>query len=98
MARRNEFLGIILGILLLIGLNILIPAIVVWSNGGILFSSASVAFFAVFGIGIFQLIYVIPLAIILSRRRSWGTMKGLIIGACLVALLNGGCWIFFIYP
>jgi hypothetical protein len=45
------------------------------------------------GIGISQLIYIIPLLIRLIRQQEWGLMKGVIIGAVLTALLNGGCWL-----
>jgi hypothetical protein len=45
------------------------------------------------GIGVSQLIYIIPLLIRLIRQQEWGLMKGVIIGAVLTALLNGGCWL-----
>ena len=31
--------------------------------------------------------------IYLVRRKAWGLMKGVIIGAIFTALLNGGCWV-----
>lgn len=49
-------------------------------------------FFAA-GIGLVQLIYVVPIALWLSRRRQFALMKGVIIGAVLTALANGGCFL-----
>ncbi len=46
-----------------------------------------------FGIGISQLIYVIPVVFWARSQEKWGLMKGVIIGAVITALLNGGCWI-----
>ncbi|MBD0345125.1 MAG: hypothetical protein ICV63_09955 [Coleofasciculus sp. Co-bin14] len=40
-----------------------------------------------------QFIYVIPVVLWLKRQQRWGLMKGIIIGAVLTALLNGGCWL-----
>lgn len=45
--------------------------------------------------GLTQLIYVIPIVFWLKRRQRWGLMKGVIIGAILTALLNGGCFLWF---
>jgi hypothetical protein len=47
-------------------------------------------------VGVTQLLYVIPLVVILIRQHNWGLMKGVIIGAVITALLNGGCWVFFV--
>jgi Na+/proline symporter len=49
-------------------------------------------------IGLTQLLYVIPLVLYLKRQRRWGWMKGVIIGACLTALVNGGCWLAILRP
>lgn len=58
-----------------------------------IYSIASILLFSALGIGITQLIYIIPLIIWLIRKRKWGLMKGVIIGAVLTLLLNGGCWL-----
>ena len=104
MSPRNERMGIVSGIFLLIGLHIaavilgiiilLIHFYLVGQDNYLtllLFGS----FFA--GLGIAQLIYVIPAIIILRRRREFALLKGLIIGAVVTALLNGGCWL-LMYP
>ncbi len=41
---------------------------------------------------LWQLLYVIPLVWWFRRRRYWGLMKGVIMGAVLTALLNGTCY------
>jgi uncharacterized membrane protein len=100
MSPRNERMGIVSGIFLLIGLHIaavilgiiilLIHFYLVGQDNYLtllLFGS----FFA--GLGIVQLIYVIPAIIVLRRRRELALLKGLIIGAVVTALLNGGCWL-----
>jgi len=51
--------------------------------------------FFLFHIGIAQLIYIIPVAFLIARQREWEKMKGLILGAVITALLNGGCWLLF---
>ena len=43
------------------------------------------------GIGVTQLLYVIPAIIICIRSDRLGMVKGLIIGAALTFLLNGLC-------
>ena len=39
------------------------------------------------------LLYVIPLVLRFRRRRKFGLMKGVIIGATLTALVNGACFV-----
>jgi heme/copper-type cytochrome/quinol oxidase subunit 4 len=52
----------------------------------------SIAFVAPF-VGLVQLAYILPICIYLQRRGRANWMKGIIIGACITVLLNGGCWI-----
>jgi hypothetical protein len=51
------------------------------------------ALYSVGGIGLLQLLYVVPRSLVLRRQQRWSRMKGVIIGAVIVALLNGGCWV-----
>jgi hypothetical protein len=97
MSHRNEVMGIVSGIFLLMGLHlaaiilgIIISSIFIGVVGSYIASFLGVVFF---GIGIAQLIYVIPAIIVLRRRRHFAVLKGLIIGAVITALLNGGCWL-----
>lgn len=47
---------------------------------------------AMFGIGLTQLLYVVPLCLHFQKTGQKNTAKGLIIGASIVALLNVTCW------
>ncbi len=101
MSQVNERKGIVSGIFLLIGLHIaavilgilvlLIHFYIVGQDNYL-----TLLFFGSFfaGLGIVQLIYVIPAIFILRRRRNFTLVKGVIIGAVVTALLNGGCWLF----
>ena len=99
MSQINETKGIVSGIFLLMGLHlaalilrsILGPIFI--SIGGIGYYIARFLGLGIFGIGIAQLIYVVPAIIVLRRRRHFAVLKGLIIGATITALLNGGCWL-----
>jgi hypothetical protein len=42
-----------------------------------------------------QLLYAIPMILRFKRRRKFGMMKGVIIGATVTALLNGACYLAF---
>lgn len=100
MARKNEFLGIVSGILILIAMHAIAMA-AIFILGIIFFggtSDYSVLFFwiyAAFGFGLIQFLYVIPLVLKLKRERRWAMMRGVIIGAVITALVSGGCWILF---
>lgn len=90
----NETWAVILGIFLTLGMHI--AAIIICATLASLLPGEAVANIFVYslaGIGIAQLFYVIPVIILLSRRRQWGLMKGVIIGAVITTLLNGGCWL-----
>jgi hypothetical protein len=49
--------------------------------------------FAAMTFGLTQLLYVIPRGIYLYRQKNWPRFKGVVIGAVIAALLNGGCWL-----
>lgn len=51
----------------------------------------AVAVWCFWGIGIAQLVYVVPLYIRWKNTKP-ASAKGLIIGASIVALLNASCW------
>lgn len=105
MSQRNEVSQIISGIFLLLGLHIF--AITVLSflvyvvnllGGTTIFPINILWIYAVFGLGISQLLYVVPLIIRLKQQQRWGLMKGVIIGAVITALLNGACWLVVVNP
>ncbi len=47
-------------------------------------------------IGVSQLVYLVPCAVIFRRKRRPGVVKGLILGAALTLLLNVACAGFFL--
>lgn len=104
MSQINERKGIVSGIFLLIGLHIaavilgIIVMFIYVSIVGTVGKDNFIGLLFFFGyffgcLGIAQLIYVIPAIFILRRRRSFTLVKGVIIGAVVTALLNGGCWL-----
>lgn len=101
MSRRNETRNIVLGILLLLGMHIslLLLITLILFIISILPTPISGNYnwlplvFIPVGIGISQLVYVIPVSLWLKQRGRFGLMKGVIIGAVITALLNGGCWL-----
>lgn len=93
MQTRNEIKEIFLGILLLLGLHIIAIAIfiaIAYISTALNSGLAIIFGLFVYAIGLSQFIYAIPLVIWLYQRQKWGLMKGVIIGAVLTALLNGG--------
>ena len=57
---------------------------------------ATVAIALVLGIGISQLLYVIPMVLWAKRRGRKAFASGVIIGAAITFLLNGACWGWFL--
>jgi hypothetical protein len=96
MRTRNEGLDIFNGIVIAFGFNI-IAGFFLLLLAGILgqISAILTQFFllAIASIGIFQVVYILPYALKLKREGQFGMMKGVIIGAVIVALLNGACWL-----
>lgn len=111
MSQRNEGSGIILGLFLLLGMHfaaffglcLLIYGLAlldsILPNPVSRYLNTDYRFlFLLSSPGLTQLIYVIPVVLWLKRQQRWGWMKGIIIGAVLTALLNGGCWLWFVLP
>ncbi|MBA3924097.1 MAG: hypothetical protein H0X31_21330 [Nostocaceae cyanobacterium] len=99
MSPRNEIIGIVYGILLLLGMHFL-AGIIIFGVGLLVFEITHspyiyLTIWAGSAVGLFllQLLYVIPLILWLRRRQYLGMMKGVIIGAVITALLNGGCFL-----
>ncbi|PSB04272.1 hypothetical protein [Merismopedia glauca] len=96
MSNRNEPLDIFNGIVIAFGFNIIAAGTLFFlaaSIGQISAILAQMCLFAIAGIGIFQVLYIIPYAMKLKRDGQIAMMKGLIIGAVIVALLNSACWL-----
>lgn len=94
MARRNEGVELAVGILGVLGINFLVFMLLLpYAN---YHSADSLAF--LFGICLYQLLYVVPAIIWLKWQQRWGLMKGVIIGAVITAFLSGPCFVLFLLP
>ena len=56
----------------------------------------TIAIAVLLGIGIVQLLYVVPLALWAKRRGMKTFASGVMIGAAITFLLNGACWGWFL--
>lgn len=95
MSQTNDILGVFLGILLLIGMHFLAILAIVFLSLIRGIYGGQILMIGAFGFFLWQLLYVIPVTLWLKRRRQYGLMKGVIIGAVISALLNGGCSLLF---
>lgn len=104
MIRRNEWLGIILGFLLLMGCHLLAGALVFGLSFPISalinepYAILMVWAWATTTLFLWQLIYVLPLVFWLRRRRKIAMMKGVILGAILTGLIAATCFVYFWIP
>ena len=99
MRERSEIPQVILGSVCVIVINAVICGL------GFLVATRTypsslfvIGAFSIAGISIIQLIYVIPALIVLRRRQKFALRKGVIIGAVITALLNGGCYLLISLP
>jgi hypothetical protein len=91
MARRRELIQILRGTIGILLFNTLFMVICILLNPvSVVFSHLLSA------IGFSQFLYIIPLLVFLSYRSQWGIMKGIWVGAGVIALLNGGYHLFWI--
>jgi hypothetical protein len=90
MSQINNFFGdFILGIVLVFFLHL-----VVWISLLVLAAISQIELASVhfFYIGATQFIYLTPLIIYVIIQKKYNLMQGLIVGAILTILVNGGCW------
>jgi hypothetical protein len=94
MRRSSPIIEIVVGAIATVALNGGLAAALVLAGviGSSIYQPFAAIIFAAPFIGLIQLIYAIPLCLYLRRRRQWNWIKGVVIGACITALLNGGCW------
>lgn len=86
---------VILGVFMTFGLHVVVWLLLVIVVSYLTYIPAlsSLSFVWTLGIvslGLSQLFYIIPLVLYLARRRKFSWMRGVIIGATMTALLNGG--------
>ena len=94
----NELTQIFGGFMLLMGLHCLVGTLIFVVGFGIGMLVGGYAFLSIWVVGamgflFWQLLYVIPLILRFRRRRQFGMLKGVIIGATLTALVNGACFV-----
>jgi hypothetical protein len=100
MSQRNEIVQIILGLFLILGLHSL-AILIIFGLGllyGQIFGYRDYFYLNIWIIGgmgffIWQILYVIPICILLRRQQRLEMMKGVIVGAVITALLNGSCFL-----
>jgi hypothetical protein len=86
--KKSHIGDAIAGIVTVFGIDILIIFI------SLLLNTVSPMFMSVvFGIGLIQLIYVLPLLRWSIKRRVKGFSKGLLMGALAIATINLGCFL-----
>ncbi len=86
--KKSHIGDAIAGIVTVFGIDILIIFI------SLLLNTVSPMFMSVvFGIGIIQLIYILPLLRWSIKRRIKGFSKGLLLGALAIATINLGCFL-----
>lgn len=86
--KKSHIGDAIAGIVTVFGINILIIFIALCLN-----TISPVFMSVVFGIGLFQLLYVLPLLRWSVKRRVKGFTKGIMMGAIAIALVNLGCFV-----
>ena len=85
------------GILACLALNFLAVAVFFVGIAGFRWLALeTVAIGALLGIGIVQLLYVIPVVLWARRREMKTFASGVIVGAAITFLLNGACWGWFL--
>jgi hypothetical protein len=88
--KKSHIGDAIAGIVTVFGMDILIIFF------SLLLNTVSPMFMSVvFGIGLIQLIYILPLLRWSIKRRIKGFSKGLLLGALAIATINLGCFLVF---
>jgi hypothetical protein len=90
---KQVVLGFFLGIALQIIFLPIVFGLAVLSQGHNRTVWPDLAFWALFGFGITQVLYILPAILIARRRGRLGIAKGLIILAALAFLLNASCFV-----
>ena len=87
----NDEGSVVYGLFLCWGTNILqiVVGCATLGMGGENFASA---FVVIGGIGLIQLVYVLPMYFQFRKQGKSDTAKGMVIAASITALLNATCW------
>ncbi|MEL6327893.1 MAG: hypothetical protein AAFQ61_13435 [Cyanobacteria bacterium J06626_23] len=103
---RNEARGAALGTALILGLHFIAFFVVLFTSIALVqllvasndfdrqqYWGLSAVVFAFTGVSIYQLPYVIPLALRAKRRGHRGFFKGIVITAAVTGLISGPCFL-----
>ena len=100
MSGSREARGIVAGALLLVLLHAVYFAIAIPLGGYIgdqlgqgPYGGLMGVILVIASIGVAQLLYALPLALWLKRKRKRSMMKGVIAMGVITALINGGCFL-----
>jgi hypothetical protein len=90
-------LDFVSGVLLVPLLRSLFLGLMIWLVKPVIEHSypqtGNVLIFVTFGIGVSQLLYLIPIILFFQRRGRSEVIKGIFLGALLTIILNGSCFI-----
>lgn len=103
MSRRNEVLGLLTGIVLILVLNLIVISIaypiftgnLIRHDGYRMNLYEQILFIAFPFISIFQIIYVVPILGILKLIQQPEIFKGVLIGVVITFFLNCACFVSF---
>ena len=93
--HRHVAIGVVLAFalhLLQIPLALVLGALECGSDAGDLFGCFMIGAAPLLLIGVSQLLYVGPVALVLWRKHKRGMLQGLAIGAAVTLALNASCW------
>ncbi|MEL6232619.1 MAG: hypothetical protein AAFR24_22160 [Cyanobacteria bacterium J06627_3] len=95
---QNEIAQIVGGFMVLMAFHGIAATLIFALGFGIGMLIGGYSFLTIWVVGsmgflFWQLLYVIPLLLRFKRRRRFGMMKGVIVGATITALVNGACFV-----
>jgi hypothetical protein len=89
--RQSDAAQMIEGFLEVVGMNILFLMLILLL-ASVFNNQANFILSGLIGLGIIQLLYVVPRSLSLRRRQRWAKLKGVMGGGVIMLLLNGACW------
>jgi RsiW-degrading membrane proteinase PrsW (M82 family) len=89
---KRVIIEVLFGFMLVLILHIIIFA-ALFSLGSIYSQIGYLTLYAFLGVGISQILYIVPVVIFLVYRQQLEITKGVILGAVITALANAGCWL-----
>lgn len=102
MNKRTATLEVLIGIGSLLICHLVLGAIslaigILGSFVPFMYPVLGLLLWAGIAIGLSQMVYVFPLIHRFKQQRRFNAVKGVVIGAVVTALLNGGCFVYFFW-